>query len=176
MKKNKWVIKLLVLSLLMFNVACSGKDDHFVLPNQQILIGKNVYDYSKMFDVQYFQYEGFKAKYNDSLLKECIFIFKNHLEYVGSDVLDENQIEKLKNMQIVEIQFHISANKIMFENLLEYLKRKYLNTKLLENKTNLGFHVTNKCSFVSLKNGKTLCTVEFVKFVVPYYKISLKSI
>ncbi len=174
--KYKYLYSIWLFSLctavLIFIAGCNnGQKYHsFMMPNQEILNFASLNDLSKSFNMKFHQYQGFKVKYNDTVLKEYTFVFNKHWEKVGIDILSDGKIEKLKSEQVIEIKFDkIPTSRMTEVRLLKYLKNKYPNTKVIENNENLEESVDKEFILVSSETGEFVCKIDYMKCGIPGY-------
>lgn len=116
--------------------------------------------------IKFQQYLGFTSKYNDSFLKEALFLPQKD-ERIGSDVLNDVQINDLKKEKIKFIKFNYvmrdsSVNRAVFEN---YILRKYNHLNQAKVDSNFFKLIDGK--------GNTICDVKYFDFAVPGYWLTI---
>ena len=168
---NLNVFLCVIIMQLVFLESCNNINNKysFIMPNQE-LFKTNL----KNSQTKYQQYQGFKAKYNDTILREFTFIFNDHWEKVGRDILTQEQIEQLKSEQVIEIKFDkIDSNKISECELLKYMKIKYCNSQVIGNKMNLKKPIDKEFYLVSIKSGELLSKIDFIKSGKPGFVVRI---
>lgn len=159
-------IKLIFLLSLVLLVGCSKKDSSFLLPNGEQLSVFSVNEFSNSYPVVYAQYGGFEGVYGDSLLKEFLLLFEDHSSKVGSDVLGEEKIEKLKEEKISAIRFSVKENDISQLELKTYLLSMYKGCKWVEKEKDI-YLIVNKNS------ENIFCEIKYVNIAIPSFIIKI---
>jgi hypothetical protein len=137
--------------------SCSGSlEKEVLLPNGTNISGSRIRDIEKQYDLQYFQYEGFKGITDDTILRNFVIVTNKQ----PGDIISDNEIEKLKDDVVTGIVFDkIPESTITFDSLISYVGRVY-NVDSVHRGTD---------SAVFIRNGNPICLVTFFNFGIPGY-------
>src|SRR5207245_2183023 len=149
------------------NLSCNKSSKVFRFPNGEIVKQSKINEIKKQFKIRYEQYKGFISNYDDSILTSFLLLFENYNEVVGSDVISQEKINKLKFKNVTYIRFdHILKSDHNFRDSTfeKYIQKKYpLADKI---------GITDN-SFDLKENGATICNIEFQNLVLPIYFVTL---
>ncbi|MES2388065.1 MAG: hypothetical protein V4543_08685, partial [Bacteroidota bacterium] len=157
------VIFLLPVLLLL---SCNrNKNLKFRLPNGEEIKQTTIQEIEKVKKVHYEQYGGFVLEYQDSLFKEALLILEDDNYGVYGDVLNEDQIHKLKSHTVESIDFiyKLSDNSKLFNLQFEAQIKQQYSDYDEELKTKEGFELK--------KNGYLYVEVSLLSTVYPYYTV-----
>lgn len=98
---------LIILAFTAFFLTrCSSKVDHkFRLPNGVEIKQGTISEMERVTEVRYAQYRGFVLEYRDSLFSEALLILPNNSSVVGVDVLNADQVNRLRSQPVEAINF-----------------------------------------------------------------------
>lgn len=163
-KKN--IVGLLIFILVSSSVGCKNNNSlSFRMPNGQIIPQTTIQELEKNKKIHYEQYLGFILEYKDTTYKNALLIIESKDNVIGTDILKEHEINKLKSQNVESIKLIYSLVKAsekkdtLFEAHIKNLYKDYDEEIKFKN----GFELR--------KNGQNYLKVELHTFANPNYVI-----
>ena len=145
------------------------------MPKGEIIYPDSLNSIFNSFSLSYTQYVGFTGIYNDSILNKFIICMEKKSDEIGSNVLNQKEIDGLKRQKITGIKFVVLAHGVDEKQLLKYLLSFYPNANLLEQPKPAKF-VKKEFDLLSKQTDELLCKIEYADIGNPNFIITILPI